>query len=105
MAIRSVFNMRSILNMESAEHYGYDAQSNMLMEECAELIQAVNKHKRAMVSGKDIKEAVYKLTEEIADVELMIDQIKHLLKISDEAIDDFKDYKIERTRKRIESEE
>ena len=104
MALGSVFK-RSILNIKSANHYGYNAQSIMLMEECAELIQAVSKHKRALANGKGIDEAVEKITEEIADVELMLEQIKHLLRISEDAIDDFKDYKVDRTMKRIESEE
>lgn len=97
-------SMTSVLNIRSAEHYGYKAQSNMLMEECAELIQAVNKHKRALASGEGIDEALDKLTEEIADVELMIEQIKHLLGIREITIDGFKDYKVDRTRKRMESE-
>lgn len=97
----------SELNLRSAEHYGYDAQSNMLMEECAELIQAMNKHKRAIASGndKDICEAINKLAEEIADVELMIEQIKHLSKICEAEIDIFKAHKVARTRERIEGEE
>jgi hypothetical protein len=31
------------MNLETAKYYGYEAQSNQLVEECAELIQAVNK--------------------------------------------------------------
>ena len=33
----------SEMNLETAKYYGYEAQSNQLVEECAELIQAVNK--------------------------------------------------------------
>lgn len=33
-------------NKETAKYYGYEAQSNQLVEECAELIQAVNKYRR-----------------------------------------------------------
>lgn len=32
----------SEMNLETAKYYGYEAQSNQLVEECAELIQAVN---------------------------------------------------------------
>lgn len=28
------------MNLETAKYYGYEAQSNQLVEECAELIQA-----------------------------------------------------------------
>lgn len=94
----------SKMNLISAEHYGYDAQSNMLMEECAELIQAMNKHKRALASGKGIEKAVEKLTEEIADVELMLEQIKHLVGIEPIPIIDVKYHKVGRTMKRIKSE-
>ena len=34
------------MNLEIAKYYGYEAQSNQLVEECAELIQAVNKYRR-----------------------------------------------------------
>ena len=37
----------SEMNLETAKYYGYEAQSNQLVEECAELIQAVNKYRRA----------------------------------------------------------
>ena len=32
----------SEMNLETAKYYGYEAQSNQLVEECAELIQAVS---------------------------------------------------------------
>lgn len=35
----------SEMNLETAKYYGYEAQSNQLVEECAELIQAVNKYR------------------------------------------------------------
>lgn len=34
----------SELNKENGRYYGYDVQSNQLVEECAELIQAVNRY-------------------------------------------------------------
>ena len=34
------------MNLETAKYYGYEAHSNQLVEECAELIQAVNKYRR-----------------------------------------------------------
>ena len=43
----------SDLNIKNAEHYGYEAQSNQLVEECAELIQAVSKYRRAAAKGED----------------------------------------------------
>ena len=87
-------------NKKIAEHYGYDAQSNQLIEECAELIQAVNKYRRA--NDKATAEIAYdNLVEEIADVEIMLEQIKHLLLISEENIQATKLYKINRTKERM----
>lgn len=54
-----------------AEHYGIVNQMNMLQEECGELIQAASKYlRRKEVDG---------LIDEIADVEIMVAQVKHLL--------------------------
>lgn len=41
-------------NKENGRYYGYEAQSNQLVEECAELIQAVNKYRRARGRGQDL---------------------------------------------------
>lgn len=53
-----------------AEHYGLDSQLNILQEELSELIQAVSKYRRGDPSH---------ILEEIADVEIMLDQVKYLL--------------------------
>ena len=86
---------------ENAEYYGYDLQSNMLIEECAELIQAINKHKRAIASGSSTKETIENIIEEMADVELMIMQIKHRLGINEKYIEEMKGAKIRRAKERI----
>lgn len=85
---------------EIAEHFGYEQQKNMLIEEQAELIQALNKFDR-----KRTEEAFNNIIEEIADVELMIDQVKYLLDISQDAIEEIKEDKIRRTKERIKREE
>lgn len=93
----------SALNIKNAEHYGYEAQSNQLVEECAELIQAVSKYRRAAAKGEDEKLiALGNLVEEIADVEIMLEQIKHLLKIPEEDLIAYKQFKVNRTKERIE---
>lgn len=98
----------SELNIENAKYFGYEAQSNQLIEECAELIQAVNKYRRAAAGlGEPVAEdkkalALDNLIEEIADVEIMLEQIKHLLKIPDEDLLAYKQFKVNRTRERIE---
>ena len=47
--------------------YGVSNQENMAIEECAELIQAINKKHRGMQ---------HNIPEEIADVEIMLEQLK-----------------------------
>ena len=53
-----------------AEHYGYEKQSRMVMEECGELIQATNKYYRKMS-----EQTFDNLVEEMADVQIMLIQI------------------------------
>ena len=88
------------LNKETAKYYGYEEQSNQLVEECAELIQAVSKYRRA--EGADKKAiALENLIEEIADVELMLEQIKYLLQIPEDELEAVKLFKVNRTRERM----
>lgn len=47
--------------------YGVFYQENMAIEECAELIQAINKKHRGLQ---------HNIPEEIADVEIMLEQLK-----------------------------
>ncbi len=54
--------------------WGISAQLDMVTEECAELIKAINKYKR----GKGTKE---ELIEECVDVELMLNQMKEYFKL------------------------
>lgn len=90
-------------NIENANFYGYENQSHQLIEECAELIQAVNKFRRAHRKGEKegIEIAKDNLVEEIADVELMLDQIKYMLNISEQSILGMKHYKVHRTKENI----
>ena len=47
--------------------FGAEHQENMCIEECAELIQAINKKHRGQP---------HNIPEEIADVEIMLEQLK-----------------------------
>ena len=69
--------------------WGIDAQLGMVIEECAELIKAINKHWR----GKGTKE---ELIEECVDVELMICQMRELFKDEGNTWDRIKIEKVER---------
>lgn len=94
-----------------AEYYGYEAQSNQLVEECAELIQAVSKYRRVSIDGPDTaglaskqQRALDNLVEELADVEIMIEQVKYLLQIPEEDIKATKLFKVNRIKERIAEE-
>ena len=80
------------------EHYGAENQRRQLCEECAELIQAAIKYERTSPN----LEAYSHLCEELADVMIMIEQIK--LTVSENAVNSFINEKIERQMRRIESE-
>lgn len=62
----------SEMNLETAKYYGYEAQSNQLVEE-------------------------------IADVELMLEQVKYLLQIPEDELLAVKTFKVNRTRERMQS--
>lgn len=87
--------------MQIAEHYGYKNQKKILVEELSELIQAVIKVDRAEGSLTDILKNYDNLIEEIADVEIMVFQIKHLLAIN---TDEIVEKKVERQIERIKHE-
>lgn len=55
-------------------HYGIERQARQTMEECAELIQALNKYLRKAeedTSAVELSNAVANIAEEIADVQIM----------------------------------
>ena len=60
---------------DAVKKWGYPLQLGMLMEECAELIQATNKVLRYK-NSLDEKKYLHNLAGEIADVEIMIGQLK-----------------------------
>lgn len=91
---------------EIADKLGYEEQSMQLIEEMAELTQAISKYRRY-----NDTEELLDLIEELCDVNIVLEQVIYLLskKIKDEMNDDllkyFNDdikYKINRTKKRIE---
>lgn len=91
-----------------ADTYGYEAQSNQLQEEAAELIQAINKLRRAQGAGQACKisehEAKHNLIEELADVEVMIRQLVYLLDCN-VVFQEFIEDKVSRTLLRMGSDE
>lgn len=75
-----------------ADHYGLKHQLVKCKEELGELIEAIDS-----TNGEAI-------IEEIADVEIMTAQLKHLM-CADRVVDLYKDYKIARQLRRIAKEQ
>ena len=98
-----------------ARHYGYDAQSRQCIEEMAELTQAINKYWRTELQcGKNLynpwdgympndSEEYYNLIEEIADVQIMLEQMKFFLAAGHD-VNRIIDEKLDRQMWRIENE-
>lgn len=78
-------------------HYGYTAQSNILIEECAELTQAICKLRRAWSN-----ERLENVKEELADVFIMARQFRVMLGADD--IDEIISQKLDRQIERIADE-
>ena len=79
------------------DHYGKNDQTRIAMEELGELIQAINKAYRADGYGQ----AKINLVEEIADVMIMLEQMKIIYQISDGDIQWFVDNKCKRQLERM----
>ena len=87
---------------QSIEIYGNEAQSRQAMEECAELIQAVNKMLR--YEDRPAEPEYYaNLVEEIADVEIMLYQLKVMFNVSDDEVFKVKIQKAKREKERLEN--
>ncbi len=80
-----------------ADHYGLNSQLDILQEECAELVQAVSKYRRG---GSNLL-----VLEELADVEIMVAQIRYLAGKNSTIIDEIKEKKIRRQLDRIAGED
>lgn len=92
LAIKNTF-------LQSISLFGKENQSRLAMEECAELIQAINKCLRY----PDVEERKNNLIEEISDVEIMLYQLKVLFGINEEAISKMKMEKTEREKEIIQA--
>lgn len=101
-------NIQIEIMTEALEKYGVEPQMNQLQEECAELIVAVNKLRRKgffkladidfknliNCNSSDINESIYNFHSELADVEIMIEQIK--LMANNKLIEEIKSKKLKR---------
>lgn len=83
--------------------YGLDNQLFQLDEELAELIQAVNKWRRHMSISDKYEAYKQDVAEEIADVQIMLEQLMMIVNISEQDVTEWKDLKIHRLCDRIKN--
>lgn len=90
--------------IEQAEQFGLENRLLQCTEEAGELIQALSKYQRILQGDKtcqtDMIHAEYMIAEEIADIEICIEQLKYLLG-NTEQIEQIKGEKIHRTEHRL----
>ena len=80
-----------------AEYYGLENQLRQLAEECSELaVEANHSARKGSITVR--------LIEEIADVEIMLDQVRYLAGIQESDVLETRFYKIERQLKRMRQE-
>ena len=79
-----------------ADHYGFSSQADMLIEEAAEYMVALNKLRR----GKS--EAFKNIKEEVADILVVASQLRYLL--GEDEIDSIMNKKLKRQLQRIKQE-
>lgn len=88
--------LESLLYRKIVSKYGLIPQLDQVIEESAELIQAINKLKRRKPNS------LQNLIEEIADIEIMLGQLKYILKCT-EKVEDKKNLKIIKLIKKLNS--
>ena len=87
---------------ETLKQWGMDAQINMAIEEMAELISALQHLRRQESWGHQA--TLSEVTEEIADVEIMMEQLKYMFDINSLAIFEIKEKKLNRLKKLLKLE-
>ena len=97
----------STIYKKAIKRWGNDLQLSILQEECAELIQAISKVRRYGPGYEDEMKFIDDLAEEIADVEIMIEQAKHMYDWENfkQKISVKKSLKLERLKKLLEEEQ
>lgn len=83
----------------ACDYWGQEAQIDMCVEECSELIHAICKYKRNENLAQHA-ELVRSIAEEIADVEIMTEQLKLIMGITNQ-VDIEKSFKLARLEERL----
>ena len=87
---------------EIVSTYGDNPQIDMCVEECGELLKALMKHRRKVngtTSDEERKEAKAAVIDELADVSVMVEQMKIIYGY--EAVEDRIAFKIDRQMNRL----
>jgi len=87
---REEVTLRKVINK-----FGKEAQCRQVMEECAELIQAVSKNLRSAGAKEN-------LIEEMADVWIMLDQLRIMFEIKDTEINKIRCEKMKQIKGMVE---
>ena len=92
---------------EIANHYNPNEQIDVLIEEMSELTKALLKNRRARNTHNEelIKATEENIIEEVADVEIMIQQLTHYLGDSEQEVIRVMEEKLDRQLKRIAKEQ
>lgn len=95
----------SVICRKAVEKFGIDIQQIVAMEELGELIQAISKIARwecnQLEDVETLSDYIDNLAEEIADVEIMLEQLKQSYGCHIQA-DDYKRRKIEKLKSLVE---
>jgi NTP pyrophosphatase (non-canonical NTP hydrolase) len=86
---------------KSIDNYG-QVQLLMVCEEMGELIQAISKMERLMDEKDKKHKHKQHIIEEIADVQIMLDELMLYYNIDPSEVKQFKEDKIERLKKRMD---
>jgi NTP pyrophosphatase (non-canonical NTP hydrolase) len=90
----------NVLLKRAIDKYGWESQADNVIEEAAELIHAICKHKRKAAQGKFSGPRLDAVIEEIADLQIALDQAKLIYcgqsPGAEKAFDDVKRRKLEK---------
>ena len=96
------FTENEVKTMQTClDKWGINAQVGQTVEECAELIVALQKY----VNRTPQPDRLENILDEIADVEMMLGQMRLVLGISDEALRERIEYKFERLNQYLKKDE
>ena len=96
-------NRQDILNLDINTH-GISTQEDMMIEECSELTKALLKlrryHNSSLYVKREKDDLIKAIKEEIADVQIMLDQMKLIYGSTEKE----EEYKIRRLEKRLKGD-